>query len=211
MRSLAWLLRSLVASVHTFVGWAAYRLGCRQAARRHYERVLLLRGADFCAYVQLGRIAFDLGDYATWRRELEHARRLDPSRFARLQHPLELFEPRLAGTTFERPDADPAGFDGMRATWRTTRPTVGPRLTPSADSGLDAMLPGCDTPTDLSLPRLDAPSSSPLARSGAGDDMSPVDDCSSIAERMRLRQLGPIRATELRHCDLDDLLRRLSG
>ena len=87
---------ALRARLHATLGWCAYRLGLAAAARRHCEKVLLLRGADFRAYVQLGRIAFDQGDYAGWRREFEHARRLDPVRFARLSHPLELFEPRLA-------------------------------------------------------------------------------------------------------------------
>src|SRR5262245_9776669 len=106
MKSVGWLLAGLGARFHVACGWLAYRLGCRRAARNHFERVLLLRGADFHAYVNLARIAFDVGDYAGWRRELEHARRLDPDRFARLRHPLELFEPRLAGTSIDRGSDD---------------------------------------------------------------------------------------------------------
>ena len=92
----------LSARVHGALGWIAYKLGWTDSARRRYERVLTLRGAEFGAYVQLGRIAFDRGDYTEWRRALEHARRTDPVRFARLRHPLELFEPRLAGTNLDR-------------------------------------------------------------------------------------------------------------
>ena len=107
---------ALRARVHATLGWCAYRLGLATAARRQCEQVLLLRGADFRAYVQLGRIAFDQGDYAGWRREFEHARRLDPVRFARLSHPLELFEPRLAGTRLEhrRPAPEAAEFARAR-------------------------------------------------------------------------------------------------
>ncbi|MFY9344913.1 MAG: hypothetical protein WAT39_20640, partial [Planctomycetota bacterium] len=123
MWSLGWFLRTLTARLHGGCGWCCYRLGLRRAARHHYERVLSLGGADFTAYVHLGRIAFDIGDYTGWRRELEHARRLDPERFARLRHPLELFEPRLAGTTFDAIDDETADFDATqaRATWRSLR------------------------------------------------------------------------------------------
>lgn len=210
MRSLVWLLRAMVASVHSLLGRLAYRLGRRHAARRQFERVLLLRGADFRAYVALGRIAFDLGDYATWRRELEHARRLDPRRFARLHHPLELYEPRLAGTTFDRLDVDTTGFDGMRATWRTGRPN-GPRLSPSPDP-LDPL--ARDTLADVSAanPSPAPPQPPSSRRSPLPSPRPPVgDDCSSAAERERFRELGPIAADELRGCDLDELLRRLSG
>ena len=37
------------------------------------------------------------------------------------------------------------------------------------------------------------------------------DDCVTARERARFRELGPIARTEIAHCDLDDLLRRLSG
>jgi hypothetical protein len=231
MKSVGWLLRGMAASLHSLCGWLAYRIGCRASARRHFERVLLLRGADFRAYVQLGRIAFDHGDYASWRREFEHARRLDPHRFARLRHPLELFEPRLAGTNFDRPAAD-QGLDGggARATWRTLRtPGAAPGQITDAGlgktgigdttDGLDALLPGCDERTEQpprfvgrmpsadGSPRQDGDAAGRDQRSQDGSQ----DDCVSAAERRRFLELGPIAADELRRCDLDDLLRRLSG
>ncbi|MBL8753164.1 MAG: hypothetical protein JNK15_07670 [Planctomycetes bacterium] len=201
-----WLLSQLVARLHGLLGWVAYRLGCRARARRHWERVLALRGADFRAYVHLGRIAFDIGDYAGWRRELEHARRLDPERFSRLRHPLELFEPRLAGTQFDRETQGQIDFDGTgtRATWRSLRPTAGGKgqtqPNDSLDAGLDALLPGLDTGKDAAEDRR-----------GFGDGFESCDDCATASERQRFRTLGPIQSAEIAHCDLDELLRKLSG
>lgn len=128
MQSLKRILRIARATVHAACGWLAYRLGWHGVSRRQFERVLLLRGADFRAYVHLGRIAFDHGDYAGWRREFEHARRTDPIRFARLRHPIELFEPRLAGTQFEG-STELEGFEAAdaRATWRALHPHQDPR------------------------------------------------------------------------------------
>jgi len=221
MKSLVQLLRATAACLHRVCGAVAYRLGCRAAARRHYERVLLLRGGDFRAYLQLGRLAFDSGDYASWRRELEHARRLDPQRFAQLRDPIELSEPRLAGTSFEPPTSDrnsDQGLDesGARAVWRSLRPPQPGDLA----NGLDALLPGCDGRPDLGTPRFVGRQPTdrhpPDERSGepalpAARDGAPNDDCASTAERRRFRELGPIAADELRRCDLDELLRRLSG
>lgn len=173
-------------------------------ARRRFEQVLLLRGADFGAYVHLGRIAFDVGDYAGWRRELEHARRLDPERFARLRHPLELFEPRLAGTGFEANDAN-GGFDetDARATWRSLRPNgaAPSRLRPeSVDTdGLGRSSDGSAAPRR------------PTTDASADDAAAGCDDCASPAERTRFAALGPIQRTEVARCDLDELLRKLSG
>lgn len=214
MWSVGSLLRSVAARLYGVSGWLAYRVGLRSAARSHFERVLLLRGADFGAYVHLARIAFDVGDYASWRRELEHARRLDPARFARLRHPLELFEPRLAGTTFDRDPTDD-GFDGTgaRATWRSLRPFGSGRPSyPRADfldAGLDALAPGVDARADTSPSRF-------VSRLPEGGDLAPDasashDDCVSADERARFRERGPIAAAELKRCDLDDLARRLSG
>lgn len=202
MAPVGWMLSQLVARLHGVIGWIAYRLGCRASARRHWERVLALRGADFRAYVHLGRIAFDIGDYAGWRRELEHARRLDPERFARLRHPLELFEPRLAGTQFDRDPAGAIDFDGTgtRATWRSLRPTGGAKNGVGPMDGLDALLPGLDTGQD------EAP-----ARSGLGDGFETCDDCANATERERFQKLGPIAPEELARCNLDELLRKLSG
>jgi len=128
MQSLNRILRIARATAHAACGWVAYRLGWHGASRRQFERVLLLRGANFRAYVHLGRIAFDHGDYAGWRREFEHARRTDPIRFARLRHPIELFEPRLAGTQFEG-STELEGFEAAdaRATWRALHPHQDPR------------------------------------------------------------------------------------
>jgi len=132
MPSLRRLANCSFAALHAATGWVAYRFGCLGASRRRYERVLQLRGACYSAYVHLGRIAFDEGDYAGWRREFEHARRSDSHRFARLRHPLELFEPRLAGTRFavDRVALDDHRFEGSdaRATWHALRPAGrGPR------------------------------------------------------------------------------------
>lgn len=161
MPSLSRMFAIARASAHSALGWAAYRLGWLGVARRQHERVLLLRGADFRAYVYLGRIAFDQGDYAGWRREFEHARRTDPIRFARLRHPLELFEPRLAGTQFDPSGmVDPStlgdGFEATdaRATWRSLHPfgqrprdaNVGEGFGRGTDlplaPGYDPMMPG---------------------------------------------------------------------
>ena len=123
MPSLSRMFRIALATAHSVGGWLAYKLGWHGTARRQFERVLLLRGANFRAYVHLGRIAFDHGDYAGWRREFEHARRTDPIRFARLRHPIELFEPRLAGTQFEGShELDSFQAADSRATWRALHP-----------------------------------------------------------------------------------------
>lgn len=221
MRTLVWLLRALVASLHALAGGLAYRLGRRHAARRHYERVLLLRGADFHAYLQLGRIAFDLGDYATWRRELEHARRLDPNRFARHHHPLDLIEPRLAGTNVDVGTFDPAGFDGTRATWRLPRSTNGPRSNNGSEGRIEWDAPAELSPPEDAVPPIERPQS-PTSGSSSGSSpaggrrrgasaVPPIDDCSSPSERERFQHLGPIDANELGRCNLDELLRKLSG
>ncbi|MFT4841149.1 MAG: hypothetical protein ACI8UD_002613 [Planctomycetota bacterium] len=123
MPPLSRIFRVVLATAHSTGGWLAYKFGWHGTARRQFERVLLLRGADFRAYVHLGRIAFDHGDYAGWRREFEHARRTDPIRFARLRHPIELFEPRLAGTQYEGShELDSFQAADSRATWRALHP-----------------------------------------------------------------------------------------
>lgn len=123
MPPLSRTFRVVRAAAHSIAGSLAYKFGWHGTARRQFERVLLLRGADFRAYVHLGRIAFDHGDYAGWRREFEHARRTDPIRFARLRHPIELFEPRLAGTQFEGShELDSFQAADSRATWRALHP-----------------------------------------------------------------------------------------
>jgi hypothetical protein len=157
MAGLGRFLRTLRASAHSACGWLAYRLGWHTFAQKRFERVLLLRGDDFRAYVHLGRIAFDLGDYAGWRREFEHARRADPERFARLRHPLELFEPRLAGTQFDGAATTDFDATGTRATWRALHPFGSERRQRrGGDSPLgpdfDALLPGYDVPGFDDLP-----------------------------------------------------------
>ena len=46
MSFVARFLRASLARLHSLCGWIGYRFGFRAAARRHYERVLVLRGAD---------------------------------------------------------------------------------------------------------------------------------------------------------------------
>lgn len=198
---MAWARRigaTLLARLHLWCGQVAVRFGCRGQARRHFERVLALRGDHFGAYVQLGRIAYDLGDYAGWRRELEHARRTDPARFARMPQPFELFEPRLAGTTFD--DA------GERATWRSLRPNSAGfvQSTTSARS---------DEQATLRSPAFEAPAfdASATPDTPTADGVSPDDDCTTAAEREHFQTRGPISSAEVRACDLDELMRRLSG
>lgn len=198
MKTVGWMLGVCAATLHFVCGSLAYRFGCRHFARRRFERVLELYGACFGAYVRLGQIAFDHGDYVTWRRELEHARRLDPRRFAKLRHPLELFEPRLAGTSFGRASVDGTAYDATRATWRSLRHLGAPRPGKDApealDASLDALLPDCDTTPTASGPRPEG-----------------SDDCASAEERQRFASLGPIDRRELQRCDVDELLRRLSS
>jgi len=198
-----------------------FRGGSRLRARPHYERVLQLRGDDFGAYVQLGRIAFSVGDYAGWRREFEHARRTDPLRFARLRHPFELFEPRLAGTNFEDSGSTDSGFSGAgeRATWRSL--LFGPAHKHTAGLRSEGSLGDTDQNRldNKVLPEphagLDAGLEALLSGNHGGEHEHPHpvagDDCASVAERRRFRELGPIRARELGACDLDELARKLSG
>jgi hypothetical protein len=235
------ILQLLRARFHSLCGWMWFRGGSRLRARPHYERVLQLKGDDFDAYVHLGRIAFAVGDYAGWRREFEHARRTDPLRFARLRHPFELFEPRLAGTNFDDQASsgsglgvDP-GFTGAseRATWRSLlfgpshRHSTGLRndglndgLADADRKGLDnRVLPETPAGFDAGLEALWSGDAGPRGDAGRRPNNppeghpaeSPADDCASAAERRRFRELGPIRANDVGTCDLDDLARRLSG
>ncbi|MCB9877546.1 MAG: tetratricopeptide repeat protein [Planctomycetes bacterium] len=228
------ILRLARAAVHAALGRVAYRLGMPARARRHFERVLLLRGASFAAYVHLGRIAFDHGDYSGWRREFEHARRTDPVRFSRLRHPLELFEPRLAGTRYDAVD-ELDGFEGTdaRATWRALRPfgANARRDTLPTDGfgrgtdlplapDFDPLLPGQqlderqpapshpDRPAETPPPRR---ADAPLHDVDLPDATLRHDDFASDAERRRFQLRRPIDRREIARCDLDDLSRRLSG
>lgn len=236
MRPASRLFSELTARLHGALGWIAYKLGWADSARRRYERVLTLRGAEFGAYVQLGRIAFDQGDYAAWRRALEHAQRADPVRFARLRHPLELFEPRLAGTNLDRRTRSGVDASG-RATWTPTdsqgRPTRDPCSTEGFGHGTDTpSAPGYDPAgSDQQLDdgdTLDLHSSTdafPAMDSTASRDEPPQqipyppppdasltrDDFSSPGERRRFRRRRPIEPGEIARCDLAELVRRLSG
>jgi hypothetical protein len=173
-------------------GWGRvwFRLGSMDRARRRFERVLELRGDAFFAYVHLGRIACIQGDFAGWRREMEHARRTDPERFSRLSHPFDLFEPPPPGTPFEEA--------GERATWRAMRwPGPGSRRGPLRAIGLRGR-----GELMASAPQGQAGRHGPRTRPG-------LDDCGSDSERNRFQRLGPIPREELQTADLDDLCRRL--
>jgi hypothetical protein len=106
-------LRLMVATAHTLLGCAAFRLGSTVGARRHFERALALGGNEFTAYVHLGRIALRDGDYAGYRREMANARAIAPDRFAKLRPSVEGLEPRMDGA--------PHDETGERATWRSVR------------------------------------------------------------------------------------------
>ena len=223
---------ALRARVHATLGWCAYRLGLATAARRQCEKVLLLRGPDFRAYVQLGRIAFDQGDYAGWRREFEHARRLDPVRFARLSHPLELYEPRLAGTRLDRrvPTPETAEFPAAdtRAPWSADGDAPDDESPETnATEGLDRGLPripdydplaadgeGYEDANGSADPFADfdeIPAPQPTDRAPAHDAAVTRDDFSSSAERRRFELRRPIDQKDIARCDLTELARRLSS
>lgn len=234
----------LQATLHGACGRIWFRLRRPQRARRHFERVLLLRGEDFATYVYLGRIAFACGDYAGWRRELRHAHHTNPERFAHLDFgAMNLggggLRPRLAGTGV---DARLLPFDGddtaARATWATllapADPTtgepvvdvrgdarggkdkakgpqsLGPRakdgVTGFSDPELDALLPDALLPESL-LADFEAA----CERAREAEAAFRGDDFSSAEERHRFRDLGPIRHSDVRACDVDALLRKLGG
>lgn len=227
MPSLSRVFAIARASAHSALGWVAYRLGWLGPARRQYERVLLLRGADFQAYVHLGRIAFDQGDYAGWRREFEHARRTDPIRFARLRHPLELFEPRLAGTQFDphglvdptAPD-DGDGFQATdaRATWRSLHPFGQRPRDASAGEGFgrgidlplapgyDPMMPGQQLDDrDPAHPLGDDPIGDDLSRDDrSGNDPNRSDRNRSDRDRAGRKHPGPERHDDVPADDLQE-------
>jgi hypothetical protein len=189
---LAALLTTLLAHWHGLCGRVLYRTGSIASARRHFERVLHLRGDVFSAYVYLGRLAWCLGDYAGWRREFEHARRTDPEAFARLRHPFELFEPRAAGLPHD--DA------GERATWRAVRPgTAGSIRRVNRGDGLhDAQL-------------FAAPENQTELEATQQENGSAMDDFLSPGERARFRHLAPIGRDDLAAVDVDEICRRLTG
>jgi hypothetical protein len=175
------LLCPLLCLWHLAMGRISFRFGTAARARRHFERVLQLRGDCYSAYLHLGRIAFLTGDFQGSRREFEHARRVDPERFARMRRQLDPFTP--GG------DGSPWSMTGERATWRVT-------------------VPGPATAT--ARPESTEPEVTP-AIEPAPPRRACQDDCQSSAERARLDRCGPIRADEVRAADLDDLCRRLGA
>lgn len=196
MQCLRRFTRLALATAHSALGSACYRLGLNKFARQQFERVLLLRGANFRAYVILGRIAFDLGDYSSWRRELEHARRTDPIRFSRLRHAIELFEPRLAGTQLDRGhELDGYHAADSRATWRTLHPFGRDQLKYGTDmTSQDRMPEGFDRGTDLPL----APGYDPMTHAREPHD-SDQDD------RLMNEDLLPEQTATGNHQDDDNV------
>lgn len=183
------ILRSLSSAYHKLAGTAMFRVHLYVRSRRHFERVLELKGDDFTAFVYLGRIAYNLGDRAGWRRESEHAKRTSPERYAKMKHSFELFEPRAAGNISEEA--------GERATWREIEvSSVGLRL---------------------DLESLEDPSgeSQILRAAGLGTYSDKGchlygDDFSSEQERRRFRKLEAIDLRDLQQLDLDELIRQLT-
>ena len=194
-------LRRIQAFYHALRGRIAWR--CRRPlnARHHFERVLILGGSAFSAYLYLGRIALSEGDYAGYRREMGNARACDPDRFTRLRLPTEGLEPRTAGTPFEE--------TMQRATWRsvrngnnqTRRPTVRSaelptdfnpdNVQPTLSSSLDELIQFVDN-ENLEL-----------------QEERQTDDFNSWTERERFRHLPPIDQEAVRQADIDEITRRL--
>ena len=179
--------RALRAAWHRFAGWACYRVGAWQRARRHFENVLgNLEGDDFSAYVGLGRVAYRLGDYASWKRECGQARRTHPERYARLRHPFELFEP------------SPALPSGETSPLSGTRPVA-------AASGA-----GSGTPSQFGVGAAFA-NGEHDSIDALDFTRDAFDDFETERERARFAGRAPIDAGELAAVDIDELARRLSG
>lgn len=173
-------IRYLATVWHKMAGRVCFRLGRSVRARRHFEQVLMLHGDDFIAYLYLASLAYSARDYAGWRRELAHAQRTAPERYAQLKFPFELFEPPQDDRLFEEA--------GERATWRSFRLSsvgVSPDLEDTAvgERGLSSC-PGGD-----------------LRRFG--------DDFSSPQERRKFADLPVISSADLAEVDLDELSQAL--
>lgn len=178
----------MTAGAHRLAGRFWFRVGGFERAREHFERVLELKGDDFVAYVHLARLAYCLGDYAGCKREYEHARRTAPDRYARLENPFDLFEPRAAGTM--RDEA------GERATWRSTLRREPMHL----PQGMGSSRGGEAVAGRPATSRGACPDGPRIRRSG--------DDFRDEQERARFRELRPIDPQELSGLDLDRLLDR---
>jgi hypothetical protein len=108
------VLRSVRTFWHRMAGRVCFRLRRADAARRHFEQILLLKGDDFAAYFYLARLAFAAGDNVGYHRELAHAKRTSPERMAKIRYLFDYFEPTPAADgLFEE--------TGERATWRAFR------------------------------------------------------------------------------------------
>ncbi len=192
------LLSRISAAMHKLVGATLFQMRLYERSRRSFERVLEIKGDDFFAYVYLGRIAYNLGDRAGWRRECEHARRASPQRYAKLKHPFELFEPRAAGSISEEA--------GERATWRAISTSrVGSAWEESYldDSGFEDGEAEEGEGRDFGLAGSEPCPDGPTRLFG--------DDFSSEEERRRFRELGVIRRDEVKRVNLDELVRQLTA
>lgn len=187
------LLRLLSAWCHGCLGTLCFRFGALRRARRRFERVLELRGDSFRAFVHLARIAYAEGDYVGWRREMEHARRCDPERFARLNHPFELFEPQTGNPFHEA---------GERATWRAMR---SPGVRRGSIRTIELATERGDTAQAQRFGVDPEQGCGDLPRQAFGDDFL------SETERLRFRQHGPITRADLAGLDLDEICRRLQA
>lgn len=193
----AWV--ALAVSWHKLAGSACLRLGRIRMARHHFETVLELKGDDFRAYVGLGRAAYALGDYAGWRREYEHAKRLRPDRFAQLKNPFDMFAPRAAGAIREEM--------GERATWRTVRI---PHRGQAGPQGLsDGPLHGFQYPGDP-FAGFAGPAETGIECPG-GPRRRFGDDFRDEGERETFRSRAPIAAGEISAVDLEKLARDLTA
>lgn len=173
-------IQSVAAIWHKIAGRACFRLGRTDRARRHFEKVLMLRGDDFTAYLYLASLAYSSRDYAGWRRELAHAQRTSPKRYSQLKFPFELFEPPLDAGLFEEA--------GERATWRSFRLTSVGGTPESSSQNLGTR--GISSCPDGNLMRF-------------GDDFS------STQERRKFADLPAISVQELEDIDLDQLSQAL--
>ena len=199
-------LRRIQALYHSLSGRLAWRCRRTSNARHHFERVLILGGSAFSAYLYLARIALSEGDYAGYRREMGNARACDPDRFTRLRLPTEGLEPRTAGTPFEE--------TMQRATWRsarygnnqTRRPTVRSAelptdFNPDNAFGADNAQPSIGSPLDELIQFVDSD------HLELQEDRQ-TDDFNSWTERERFRHLPPIDEDAIRQVDIDEITRR---